>query len=649
MKRNILILSSLVLLLSMFIGGQTVFADEETYYCLPVFETSDTHGYLADASGNDPQYLLAYISDKVWDVRGYGADSRKDLAVLLDGGDIYQGNTMSNLMNGAPISAAYMIMGYDAVTIGNHEFDWGIENTVDPDRTMMDYTIGGKSGENSIPVVVSNLYQNGERIPFAHEYIILNKTAADKAGNEISVRVGVIGFAGNYGSSIMYERFTGQGYTVSPDYDRVNAIAAELESSGMCDATILLAHDDASAVAAAVGEDTVIDLVLGGHTHQNTIGENKKGLCYIQPASQGSAYAYCELVFGMQDGAPVFERVSDAKTVPVTEDTSRLTNTQENADDLDHAIVAVTDEVIEALSDILKTEIGYITTSAERYVYLPESGERSTTCGNWMTSIMSRIVDADVCFVNNGGIRTDFVVRKKEGKRGITLSDIYTMFPFNNKIYCYEITYDEFLTALQYSLTDRGMTLLSQMTGIDCYYSDETVHAIVTYDGQTVYANGKWTEGWKDKTLRVAISDYIATTDRVSAGGMSNPFCAWNSTARLISSDIVDNEGAFAVLSREAAGSGGALYIDTEPHYINRAYEEPASAQTPDPTKAPSSAKTPAASDSSKSDGKADASYNAESPKTADENPIVLWAVVMMVPAGLLAALLIVRRKKSRL
>ena len=55
-----------------------------------------------------------------------------DRAVLLDGGDIFQGNTLSNLLDGRPLAEAYQLMGYDAVTIGNHEFDWQIENTVEP-------------------------------------------------------------------------------------------------------------------------------------------------------------------------------------------------------------------------------------------------------------------------------------------------------------------------------------------------------------------------------------------------------------------------------------------------------------------------------------------------------------------------------------
>ena len=544
---------------------------EEPFYRLPVFDTSDVHGYLADTSGEDDLYLLSFISDKVKDVRGYGMDARKDLAVLLDGGDIFQGNTISNLLEGRSLSAAYQIMGYDAVTIGNHEFDWGIGNTVDADRTMMD-PAAEDAAVNDVSVVISNLYLNGEKVSFADDYVILEKTARDDAGQELSVRIGVIGFAGNYASSIMFERFTGAGYSIETDFEAVNALAEQLESGGLCDATILLTHHEAPEIALNLGEDTVIDLVLGGHTHINLTGVTEWGLPYLEPACYGAAYGYAELMFSKDDGgAPVFREVGRLKTVSVKADTSRLTNIPENAEELDPELVALTDAVLASLSDILNQKIGTITESALRYVYLPNSGNRATTAGNWAASIIARIAGADIGFVNNGGLRADFVVADGKDERDITLSDIYTMFPFNNKIYCYELTWEEMLTALEYSMTENGRTLLSQISGIDVYYTDTTVNAIVTSDGLAIYANGVWRDGWKDRTVRVGISEYIATTDRVSYG-IHNPFVAWNETDRLISSERIDNEGAFEVLSAEAAANGGHLAIDTSAHYIESAF-----------------------------------------------------------------------------
>ena len=547
---------------------------DETVYYLPVFETSDVHGYLAETSGKEPLYVLAYVSDKVQDARNRGGEYRADTTILLDGGDIYQGNLLSNRLSGYPMAAAFQTMGYDAVTIGNHEFDWGITTTVDADATMMDYAFGDYTGENTVPVLNMNLYQNGEKVPFSYDYLILEKTAVSEQGEELPVRIGVIGFAGDYASSIMYERFTGEGFSIVPDFQLVNELAQALEENGACDATILLIHEEAALAAVGLGEGSPIDLVLGGHTHQNDNGLTDWGLRYLEPAGNGGAYAYTELAFGQEDEVPVFYKTVNAKTCSISENASLLVNTPDNADELDPALVALSDAAIDALADILSTKIGYITESALRYTYLPESGNRATTYGNWITSVYNRIAGADVSFVNNGGLRTDVLIPEGEDRRDIMLSDLYTMFPFDNEICCFDMTYEDFLQVLVYSLTDTGKTLLSQMTGVICYYTDQTVNAILTADGEEIYVNGEWREGWKDQTLTLAVNSYIVSTNRISADGMSNPLFFGNEEPWEYRSAGIDSEGAISVLTEEGFWNDGYLAIDTNPHYINKTYEE---------------------------------------------------------------------------
>lgn len=120
-----------------------------------------------------------------------------------NGGDIYQGTTVSKLQRGKALYIAYDKMNYDAVALGNHEFDWGIENMVDSDATLPDYERGGVSVTNSIPVLCANMYQNGSRAGITKDYVIVEKTAASAEGNEIRVKIGVIGFAENYTSSVL--------------------------------------------------------------------------------------------------------------------------------------------------------------------------------------------------------------------------------------------------------------------------------------------------------------------------------------------------------------------------------------------------------------------------------------------------------------
>ena len=161
---------------------------QDSYYYLPVYETSDAHGYLANVTDDgQTQYLMAYISDRLNAARAGG----RDKAVVLDGGDIYQGTTLSNLTHGNSLSAAYALMEYDAVTVGNHEFDWGLDTVIDSDGTMMDYALGDNwQGVNSTPVVISNLYQNGSKVSWGRDNIILDKTAVDPSAFEGCVVMG---------------------------------------------------------------------------------------------------------------------------------------------------------------------------------------------------------------------------------------------------------------------------------------------------------------------------------------------------------------------------------------------------------------------------------------------------------------------------
>ena len=212
--------------------------------------------------------------------------------------------------------------------------------------------------------------------------------------------------------------------------------------------------------------------------------------------------------------------------------------------------------------------IGYISFGATTY-YIQGSGERATPMSNWMCDILRRIGDADVSFVNGGGVRTSFPL-ENQPRRNITVADIYEMFPFNNTTYIYEISYAELLRLFTYSLTNGGRSLFTFMSGIDCGYHDYSVVSL-RKDGTVIYQDGRWTGDWATRTLRLSVSEYLATTSRVdNYTGMENPLLQWNGTSRLLSNDLVDNENAVRVLREEAAASGGRLYIDASPHYILR-------------------------------------------------------------------------------
>ena len=524
-------------------------------YTLPVFETSDVHGFLVEttstASETTELYRMAYIADKVDDARG--GDSTRTL--LLDGGDIYQGNAISNLQNGEPMVATFDAMEYDAVSLGNHEFDWGITTTTDSDGTMPHYTLAGTEHDSKIPILASNIYYAGtsDRVDFTQDYVILNKTAVSPSGRTRAVRIAVVGYAATYASSIMASEIA--PYTIRSELSRAEQTAEALKADGRADAVVLLAHMDAASLAGQLSAGTAFDLVCGGHSHTGQTGVSG-GVTYIQPWSKATAYAYAELCF--DGGSAVSVRSAAVKSL--RDVTDRLTDTAANASELAPDVLSLSRFYLENVQGELNARLGYVTVGITGRAIGGNS--LSSTAGNWMTDLANRATGSKVSFTNSGGIRTELDLIGD--RRYITKGDIYTIAPFCNLLYVYDLTYSDLLAVLNWGI-GRGKSIGLRMSGIDCYYTGSTVTALVE-DGVCIYQNGKFADGYAAKQIRVSVNEYIAT-------GSNTPFAAWN--AKCVDNTMVDNESFIRVLEQEGLESGGALYVDPNAHYISGTYTAP--------------------------------------------------------------------------
>ena len=262
---------------------------------------------------------------------------------------------------------------------------------------------------------------------------------------------------------------------------------------------------------------------------------------------------FCQISFSGCDFLDIDPKFADhmdkihKKPVSVTGDKTKLYDTEENADVLDAAVVDLAKASVTDVSDVLNETFGFITTGITKKELGDDSS--SSTAGNWVTSLMARSVGADVAFTNNGGIRTEFPLEEGAEERNITAGDIYSILPFCNAIYAYELTYPELLEVLQYSLGS-GSALKLRMSGIDCYYTDGLIHTLVMPDGTVVYQNGTWADGYETKTVKVAVNEYVATSN--------TPFSKWNHTEKLLDNTVIDNEGAILALKKEAGTETGA-------------------------------------------------------------------------------------------
>jgi 5'-nucleotidase len=186
--------------------------------------------------------------------------------LLLDAGDIFQGTPYFNLYKGEPEIKAMTAMGYDACTIGNHDFDAGMENLA----TQL-------SRHANFPMLVANYDFTGT--PMEH------KTMPYKIFKKGKLKIGVFGL-GIEGKGLIPDSLFGATKYLDPIV-KANETAALLKQEKGCDMIVCLSHlgykygENKVSDEVLAKETAYIDLIIGGHTHtflnEPVKLKNKKG------------------------------------------------------------------------------------------------------------------------------------------------------------------------------------------------------------------------------------------------------------------------------------------------------------------------------------------------------------------------------------
>ncbi len=217
---------------------------------LLILHTNDTHSCVLPLNPNLADTMLA----------GRGGFLRraamidqmrkedKDL-LLLDSGDFSQGSPYYTMFKGDVETELMNIMGYDAATIGNHEFDFGLENMARIFRKA------------KFPIVCANYDFTGTVVEgLVKPYVIIKRKG---------VRIGIFGLSPKLDGLVMASTCVGVRY--SDPIKTANAVADKLKNEEKCDVVICLSHlgweeaglNDMEMMA----KTRNIDLVLGGHSH----------------------------------------------------------------------------------------------------------------------------------------------------------------------------------------------------------------------------------------------------------------------------------------------------------------------------------------------------------------------------------------------
>lgn len=165
--------------------------------------------------------------------------------LLFDCGDFCQGTPYYNMYKGNVEVDMMNLMKYDAATIGNHEFDFGLDN------------LARLFKRAKFPIVCSNYDCKGSVL----EKIVKPYTVIVRDG----VRIGVFGLSPKLAGLVQSKNYRTLVY--EDPLTVANKIVPLLRYKEHCDVVICLSHLGIYEDKALIPQTTGIDLVLGGHTH----------------------------------------------------------------------------------------------------------------------------------------------------------------------------------------------------------------------------------------------------------------------------------------------------------------------------------------------------------------------------------------------
>ena len=177
--------------------------------------------------------------------------SEEEHVLLLDAGDIFQGTPYFNTFNGELEMKLMSLLQYDAATMGNHDFDIGLEGFLNAQQFA------------NFPFLCAN-YDFSETI-------LSGKTKAYHIFHKAGIKIGVFGIGIALKGLVPMDKYGNTRYF--DPISTANKIASELKSKG-CDLVICLSHlgfeyenKNINSDRKLAAETQNIDIILGGHTH----------------------------------------------------------------------------------------------------------------------------------------------------------------------------------------------------------------------------------------------------------------------------------------------------------------------------------------------------------------------------------------------
>jgi 2',3'-cyclic-nucleotide 2'-phosphodiesterase (5'-nucleotidase family) len=346
-------------------------------------------------------------------------------------------------------------MHFDAMVVGNHEFDFGQE------------VLKKRISEADFPVLGANV----EGLGILKPYVIKDING---------IRIAIIGVTTEDTPASTHPRnVTGLKF-LSP-MDAVNKYTVELKNTA--DIILVLSHIGYQVDRTLAEQVKGIDVIVGGHSHTRVDKPSVVGkTILVQAWEHGKVLGVLDLT------------LDNGKIIKAE---GHLEEIRPDIGKEDWDVLAVVQKYKQKVDAVLGERVG------ETEVDLDGQNVRraETNLGDLITDIIRQASGADVAILNGGGIRTSI----KKGE--IKVKDVYSVLPFDNYIVAIRLTGREIQEALEHGVSaiEREEGRFPQVSGVVFTYSPS---ADIGSRVKEVIVSGKPLD--PDKEYSVATNDFLA-------------------------------------------------------------------------------------------------------------------------------------------
>jgi len=404
-------LKRLLIVLSVGLGVAGYFLYVElTTTSITIYHTNDVHGHIETSA-----VLSNFLK------------SQKKPFVLLDAGDIFQGTPEGDLTNGEVVVKVMNELGYDAMTLGNHEFDKGQKQL----KKLIEMANFSVLGANVVDKRTKRI------VPWLEPYYI----------KEIDgIKIGVLGLLTSAMPYLTMPEVR-KGLEFQRETDVAKKYIPELKQK--VDIVVALTHiglskDSEDDLFLAKNTDG-IDIIIGGHTH-NFLEKplNVKNTMLVQAGCYGKCVGKITL------------KIRNKKIIGKKYELISINKKKFGEDE---ELKKIIENLTKDISAKMESVVG---SSAQKLSHSATDKNGEIPLGNWQADLFRKITNSDIAFQNAGGIRADL----PEGK--ITLRHIYELAPFGNTIFTMKLTGAQLKEILEKSVS--GKFGMLQVSGLKFKY-----------------------------------------------------------------------------------------------------------------------------------------------------------------------------------